>query len=310
MKTRITELLGIKHPIIQGAMGWVSQSVDLVAAVSEAGGLGILATARLTPDQARKTIREIKQATDKPFGANLAPMSPQLDEVMNVIIDEKVPVFSYGRGNPERLLKRAKADGMIALPTMGAVKHAVRAEQDGADAVIVQGLEGGGHASHVATSVLVPLVADRVKIPVIVAGGVGDARGLVAALAWGAAGISMGTRFIVTKESPAHPNAKRKILESTEEDTLVTTHVTGVRCRVLFNELAKAFLGLPEITKEERDKLIFEPSLKYAFVEGNVDRGSMAAGQICGMIDDIPTCKELIERIVTGAERIIEQIKV
>jgi enoyl-[acyl-carrier protein] reductase II len=306
MKTRITELLGIRHPIIQGAMAWISFP-PLVAAVSNAGGLGILGSAFMSPDVLRENIRMIKQLSDKPFGVNFVPESPQIDDLLAVIVEEKVRVVNYGIGDPKKIIEVAKAHNIIAMPTVGAVRHAVKAERGGAGAVILQGTEAGGHSSYVTTMVLVPLVAERVKIPIVAAGGFGDARGLVAALALGAEGISMGTRFIVTKESPAHPNVKQKIIESSEEDTVVTTHITGLRARVIYNKLAEAFLAGDK--EKDRSKLLSIPGkLKRAFVDGDIEGGSIAAGQVCGMIDDIPSCQELIERIVHGAEEIVERI--
>lgn len=306
MKTRITELLGIKYPIIQGAMAWISFP-PLVAAVSNAGGLGILGSAFMSPDELSQNISMIKQLTDKPFGVNFVPESPQVDQLLKVVVEEKVAVVNYGIGNPRRIIETAKLHGIITIPTMGAIKHAVRAEQDGADAVIIQGTEAGGHSSYVTSMVLVPLVVDRVKIPVVAAGGFGDGRGLVAALSLGAEGISMGTRFLATKESPAHPKVKQKLIDSSEEDTIVTTHITGLRARVIRNPLAEAFLGVGE--DKDRSKLLSLPGkMRRAFIEGDIEQGTIAAGQICGMINDIPSCQELIERIVSGAEKILEQM--
>jgi enoyl-[acyl-carrier protein] reductase II len=227
MKTRITELLGIKHPIIQGAMSWVSFP-PLVAAVSNSGGLGILGAAFMSPAELKENIREIKKLTDKPFGVNFMANNPLIDELLDVIIEEKVPVASYGVGNPQRVLERTKPHGIINLPTMGALRHALRAEQDGADAVIVQGTEAGGHTGYVTTLVLVPLVASKLRIPVVAAGGIGNGRGLIAALALGAEGISMGSRFIVTQEAPVPLHVKQYLVEKTEADTVVTDNFTGV----------------------------------------------------------------------------------
>ena len=306
MKTRITELLGIKYPIIQGAMAWISFP-PLVAAVSNAGGLGILGSAFMSPEELRQNVKMIKQLTDKPFGVNFVPESQQIDELLEVIAEEKVRVVNYGIGDPRKIIKHAKAQGIIAMPTVGAVRHTVKAEQDGANAVIVQGTEAGGHCSYVASMVLVPLAVDRVKMPVVAAGGFGDARGLVAALALGAEGICMGTKFIVTKESPVHPNFKQKLLESSEEDTVVTTHVSGLRARVIRNPLAEAFLGVGE--EKDRSKLLTLPhKMARAVMEGDLERGSIGGGQICGMINDMPTCQELIERIVAGAEGVLERV--
>ncbi len=310
MNTRLTEILGIKYPIIQGAMAWVSFP-PLVAAVSNAGGLGILGAAFMSPEELRGHIRMIKELTDKPFGVNFMPENPQLEQLLDVIIEEKVAVASYGKGNPKRIIERTKPGSIINMPTMGAVKHAVRAERDGADIIIVQGTEGGGHTSYVATMVLVPLVVDRVDIPVVAAGGIGDGRGLAAALALGAEGISMGSRFIATKESPIHPNIKQWIVRSTEEDTVVTDNLTGIRCRILRNKLAETFLEMTEQKASPWEMMTLGTGrIRKAFFEGDTEWGSIACGQVCGMISDIPTCQELTGQIVTGAEQIIKALGV
>ncbi len=308
MKTRITELLGIKHPIIQGAMSWVSFP-PLVAAVSNAGGLGILGAAFMNPDQLRENIRQIKAMTDKPFGVNFMPDNPIVDQLLDVILEEKVPVASYGRGNPKKVIDRVKPHGIKAMPTMGSVRHAIRAEQDGADALIVQGTEGGGHTGHIATMVLIPLVTAKVKIPVIAAGGIGNARGLVAALALGAEGISMGSRFIVTREAPVPENVKRYLIDKTEEDTVVTDNLTGVRCRVIKNDFAKRIMDMAKSKVDPWEMMQYGVGrIRKAYVEGDLEWGSMAFSQACGFIDDIPTCKELIECMVTEAEEIMKSM--
>ena len=308
MKTRITELLGIRYPIIQGAMSWVSFP-PLVSAVSEAGGLGILGAAFMSADELRNNIREIRACTAYPFGVNFMPDNPILDQLLDVVIEEKVPVVSYGRGNPKRIIERIKPEGIVSLPTMGSVRHAVRAEQDGADAVIVQGTEAGGHTGYVSSTVLVPAAASKVNIPVIAAGGFADGRGLAAALALGAEGISMGSRFIVTQEARVPLHVKQYILNSTEEDTVVTDNLTGVRCRVLKNGFAESVIDMVK-RKEDPWKIMQHGvgKIRKAYVEGDIEGGSMALGQICGIIDEIPTCEELILKIVRDAETIIRRM--
>ena len=309
MKTRITELLGIKHPIIQGAMSWVSFP-PLVAAVSNAGGLGILGAAFMSPGELKENIRKIKKLTDKPFGVNFMANNPLIDELLDVIIEEKVPVASYGVGNPQRVLERTKPHGIINLPTMGALRHAVRAEQDGADAVIVQGTEAGGHTGYVTTLVLVPLVASKLRIPVVAAGGIGNGRGLVAALALGAEGISMGSRFIVTQEAPVPLHVKQYLVEKTEMDTVVTDNFTGVRCRVIRNGFAE---NLVEMAKNHSDPWEIMKAgvgkIRQAYVEGDHEGGSLAFGQVCGLIQEIPTCQELIDGIIKEAEDIFQSLE-
>ena len=308
MKTRITELLGIKHPIIQGAMSWVSFP-PLVAAVSNAGGLGILGAAFMSPDQVRENIRKIKGLTDKPFGVNFMPDNPIVDQLVEVMIEEKVPVASYGRGNPKNIIDRVKLHGIIAIPTMGSLRHAIRAEQDGADAVIVQGTEGGGHTGHIATMVLVPLVASRVKIPVIAAGGIGNARGVAAALALGAEGISMGSRFIVTQEAPVPGHVKQYLIDKTEEDTVVTDNLTGVRCRVIKNDFAKRLMEMAKSKVDPSEMMQYGVGrIRKAYLEGDLEWGSLAFSQVCGLIQEVPSCQELIDSLVTEAEEIIRSL--
>jgi enoyl-[acyl-carrier protein] reductase II len=308
MKTRVTELLKIKHPIIQGAMSWVSFP-SLVAAVSNAGGLGILGAAFMTADQLRENIRKTRALTNKPFAVNFMADNPIVDQLLDVIIEENVKVASYGRGNPKKIIERVKPYGIIALPTMGSLKHAIRAEHDGADAVIVQGTEAGGHTGYVATMVLTPLVVSRVKIPVIAAGGIGNARGLLAALALGAEGISMGSRFILTKESPVPDHVKQYLLERTEEDTVVTDNLTGVRCRVIKNDFAKRLMEMAKNKVDPWEMMQYGVGrIRKAFVEGDLEWGSMAFSQACGLMQEIPSCQELIENMVKEAEEILKSI--
>lgn len=311
MKTRITELLGIKYPVIQGPMAWVSFP-PLVAAVSNAGGLGILGAAPMTPDELRENVRMTKELTDKPFGVNFIPESPQIEELLDIIIEEGVRVASYGIGNPKKIIERTRPHGIINMPTMGAVRHAVRAQENGADAVIVQGTEAGGHNSNVATMVLVPAVVGRVDIPVVAAGGIGDARGFAAALALGAEGVSMGTRFIVTQESPVPPNIKSLIIRSSEEDTVLVSGIrSGLRARMLRNKLAETILETKDLTAllTEGEPPSRVGRLRMAMVDGDEENGSISVGQVCGLIHDIPTCRELIEGIVAGAEKILESAR-
>ncbi len=309
MKTRVTELLGIEYPIIQGAMSWVSFP-PLVAAVSNGGGLGILGAAFMKPDQLRENIRQVKDMTDKPFGVNFMPDNPEVDALLDVILEAKVAVCSYGRGNPKRVIERTRAVGILNIPTMGSLRHAIRAEQDGADAIIVQGTEGGGHTGHVATMVLVPVIASKVKIPIIAAGGIADGRGLVAALALGAEGISMGSRFIVTQESPVPKHVKEYLIGKNEEDTVVTDNLTGVRCRVIKNGFAMNLLDMVKAKVDPQEMMLYGVGrIRKAYVEGDLEWGSMAYGQCCGLIQDIPTCKVLLKSMVAEAEAIMKSVQ-
>jgi enoyl-[acyl-carrier protein] reductase II len=309
MKTRITDLLGIEHPIIQGAMTWVSFP-PLVAAVSNAGGLGILGAAFMSVEELRDAIRDIKGFTQKPYGVNVAAENPLIDELLDVLVDESVPVVSYGIGNPRKIIERTKHHGIINLPTVGSLRHAIRAEQDGADVVIVQGTEAGGHTGFVSTLILTPLASGKLKVPVVAAGGITDGRGLMAALALGAEGVSMGTRFIATRESPVPMHVKELLLEKTEEDTVVTDNFTGVRCRVLRNKFADNLIEMAK--NQESPWEILKAGVgkvKLAYVDGNIEGGSFACGQACGLIHNIPTCRELIDDIIKQAEDIMPRIE-
>lgn len=263
VKTRLTELLGIRHPIIQSGMNYAAHP-PLVAAVSNSGGLGILGALSMRPDELRLAIRQIRELTDKPFGVNFLPYHPEVDAMIDVMIAEKVPVASYGRGNPRHIIERTKAAGMLNMPTLGSVKHAVRAEQDGADAAVIQGTEAGGHSSYVATTVLLPKTVDAVRIPVAAAGGFCDGRGLVAALALGADGIAMGTRFIATEECTVMESVKRHFLQAGENDTIITDKVTGMRCRGLDNRL----VHLLETQSRGADLLSFFKAIPAARIMG------------------------------------------
>lgn len=347
MKTRITELLGIKYPIIQAGMNYAAYP-NLVAAVSNAGGLGILGAGSMTGKELRKHIRIIRTMTDKPFGINLLATSPILDELLDVMIEEKIPVTSYGRGDPKKIIERTKPLGIINLPTIGAEKHALRVEEYGADAVIVQGMEGGGHTSYVSTLVLIPQVVASVKIPVVAAGGFSDGRGLVAALALGAQGISMGTRFALTKESTVPDKIKQIYLRANGEDTVITEQVTGTRCRGLENKLVKIVEGkrqgfnvnesvssLLALSKEfdvplwkillsgMKMRKAYEiranqlgnaaagnQRIKRALVDGDAELGFMPCGQGLRRINDIPSCEDLIQRIMKEADDILAEFAV
>lgn len=306
MKTRITELLGIKHPIIQGAMSWVSFP-PLVAAVSNAGGLGILGAAFMGPDELRACIRAIKKRTDKPFGVNFLTSNPEIEAILDVIVEEKVRVASYVKRTAHRVIERTRPNGILNIPTVGAVKHAIRAEEEGADGVIVQGTEAGGHTGFVTTSILTHLAADKLRIPVIAAGGIADAKGLVAAFSLGAEAVSMGSRFIVTKEAPVPMHVKEHLLTKTEEETIVTDNFTGVRCRVIKNKFSD---NLIEMAKNNADPWEIMKAgvgkIRKAYVEGDIEWGSLTFGQVCGLIQDIPTCKELIDSMVEESKTILK----
>jgi enoyl-[acyl-carrier protein] reductase II len=301
LQTRATRLLGIKYPIFQGAMAWVSLP-PLVAAVSNAGGLGTLCGSIFDPDGLLQQIRQIKAQTERPFAVNLMANAVHLDALMDVIVDQGIVAVTYGVGNPHKIIQRAKAAGILCIPVVGSVQQAVRAERDGADAIVVAGMEGGGHVGHVSTMAMLPQVVDRVKAPVLAAGGIADGRGLAAVLTIGAEGVQMGSRFIVTKESPVPLGIKQRIIRSHTEDTVITGNITGIRCRVLRNRMAEKFLEM-EATKESKEAMMAfgYGKMHRAFVEGDDEEGSVMVGEACGLIDDIPTCAELMQRMVDDA---------
>jgi len=285
-------------------------SPELVAAVSDAGGLGILGAAIMKPEKVRESIRQIKQETDRPFGVNLIPGSPDIEKTMDILIEEGVRVASFGVGKPDYVIQRAKPAGILSIPTVGSVKHALKAQMDGADAVIVQGAEAGGHSSMVGTMVLVPSVVDKLDIPVIAAGGFCDARGLIAALSLGAEGISMGTRFILTRESTVSQKVKEKYLEAEEKDTVVTAYITGTACRVLSNRLAVELESVKNAIDHTRESLqAGVEKITGAFRKDDPEMVPLVSGQVIGRIKDMPSCRELIESIVNDAEKVLNRIQ-
>ena len=307
IKTRITDMLGIEYPVLQGAMAWVS-NYQLTAAVSNAGGLGILGGTIYTPDLLREEIRRVREQTDKPFGVNFLARSPFIDEILEVVIEENPPVVTYGVGNPEKIIKACKPHGIKCIPVIPQVRLAVQAEQDGADAIIISGLEGGGHVGKLTSMILIPQTVDQVKVPVIAAGGIADGRGMAAAFALGAEGIQMGTRFICTRECPVPDATKEFILKARAEDTLVTGNITGLPVRCLKNRMSETFARMEMEKKDPLEMAAFGSGKMYlAFVEGDPVDGSVMAGQIVGMVQDIPTCRELIERTVKESEEILEK---
>ncbi|MCS7286535.1 MAG: enoyl-[acyl-carrier-protein] reductase FabK [Anaerolineae bacterium] len=305
LKTPLCDLLGIKHPIIQGGMAWVA-TAELVSAVSEAGGLGVLGAGNAPPDYVRDQIRKIKERTDKPFGVNVPMFSPYVSEVVKICIEEKVPVMTTGGGNPAPFIGLLKEAGIIVIPVVASVALAKRLERLGVDALVAEGMESGGHIGDVATMPLVPQVVDAVKIPVIAAGGIADGRGLAAALALGAVGVQMGTRFICTEECIAHPVYKEQIVKAHDRATMVTGHSLGHPVRALKNPMVHRFQELEKKGASEEEIIAFGTgALRKAVLEGDWENGSFMAGQSCGLIHDIVPVKVLIERIIAEAEEIL-----
>lgn len=304
MKKDICNILGIKYPIFQGGMAWVSDS-KLAAAVSNAGGLGIIAGANAPASYIRNEIKETKKLTDKPFGLNIMLLSDNADELADIAIEEGVKVITTGAGNPGKFMERWKQAGIIVIPVVASVALAKRMERCGADAVIAEGCEAGGHIGKLTTMVLLPQVVDAVNIPVIGAGGIADGRGIAAAFALGASGIQVGTRFLVSEECQIHDNYKNAVIKSKDIDTVVTGRCTGHPVQVLKNKLAKEYLKL-EKNNVSFDKLeeLGRGALKKAVVDGDIENGSLMAGQISGMLKKVQTSKEIIEEMFNEYEEI------
>ncbi|HOK07822.1 MAG TPA: nitronate monooxygenase [Syntrophales bacterium] len=340
MKTRITELLGIRYPIFLSGMSWISVP-EMVAAVSNGGGLGILATGPLTPEETRAAIRKIRSLTDKPFGCNATLLMPGARENARVLLQEEVPVINFALGKGDWLVKEAHRYGGKVFATVVNARHAKRAQDYGADGVIATGNEAAAHGEAVTTFVLIPSLVDRLEIPVVAAGGVADGRGLAAALALGAEGVAMGTRFMTTKESPLHPNFKRLSIEKDVTDTIYSKRIDGIFCRVLNTDAArkavKRGLDIPAALVNSRDvarqlrmpylKLFFgilasgyKNAVQMAYMangfkafqlateEGDLERGILPVGQATGLIHDEPTVAEVMERMVAEAEAVKERL--
>ncbi|MET7653204.1 MULTISPECIES: nitronate monooxygenase [unclassified Streptomyces] len=345
METAFTRLVGVRHPIVQTGMGWVA-GPRLVSAAANAGALGVLASATMTLDQLRAAVREVRSRTPGPFGVNLRADAADAGDRVRIILDEGVRVASFALAPSPELIAELKEAGVVVIPSIGARRHAEKVAAWGADAVIVQGGEGGGHTGDVATTVLLPQVVDAVDIPVVAAGGFFDGRGLVAALAYGAAGVAMGTRFLLTSDSPVPEAVKARYLAATVRDVTVTRAVDGLPHRMLRTGLVDALEGsgraralsravrhaagfrkLSGLTWREmvRDGLALRHGkdltwsqvllaantpmlLRSAMVEGRTDGGVMAAGQVAGVIDDLPSCAELVERIMKEAEELLTSL--
>ncbi len=305
MKTALTELLNIEYPVIQGGMSWVAE-YHLASAVSEAGGLGLIAAGGAPVEWIREQIREAKKLTDKPVGVNIMLMHPQADDIAKLMVEENVPVVTTGAGSPEKYMSMWKEAGIKVIPVVASVALAKRMERCGADAVVAEGCEAGGHIGELTTMVLVPQVVDAVNIPVIAAGGIADGRGMAAAFMLGAAGVQMGTHFVVTKECVVHQNYKDCIIKAKDIDTKVTGRTTGHPVRCLRNNMTKEYLA-KEAAGASLDELelLTLGGLKKVVVDGDVQNGSLMAGQIAGLVKDECTCKELIERVCSQAEQLL-----
>ena len=292
---RICELLGIEYPIIQGGMAWVA-TAELAAAVSNAGGLGLIAAGGAPADVVREQIKKARTLTDKPFGVNVMLMSPFSDEVMEVVIEEKPAVVATGAGNPGKYIERLTEAGIKIMPVIASVAMAKRMEKAGADAVIAEGTEAGGHIGELTTMVLTPQVVDAVSIPVVSAGGYADSRGTKAAFALGADGIQVGTRFICSTECIAHENYKNAVLKAKDRDAVVTGRSTGAPVRALRNKLTKEYQRLEkEGASAEEIEELGVGGLRRAFQDGDIENGSLMAGQSAAMVHEIQPCSEIVK---------------
>ena len=307
MAELINQMLGIRYPIIQGGMAWVA-TWELASAVSNAGGFGIIGVGGADVNWVAEQIRQMKEHTDKPFGVNLMLMNPQADEIAELLATEKIPVITTGAGNPAKYMEIWKNAGAKVIPVIASVALARLMERGGADAVIAEGTESGGHIGSATTMTLVPQVVDAVNIPVIAAGGIADARGFAAALMLGASGVQMCTRFVTAKESIVHENYKEKIIKAKDIDSEVTGRSVGHPIRVLRNKMTREYLRMEKegASLEELEKMTLG-ALRKAVVEGDVMTGSVMAGQIAGLVKSENTCKEIIEEIMSGAETLLNQ---
>jgi enoyl-[acyl-carrier protein] reductase II len=306
MKTRVTEILGIEYPIIQGGMAWVAE-YNLAAAVSNAGGLGLIGAASAPPEVVREQIKKCKELTDKPFGVNIMLLNPNADDVAKIVVEEGVKVVTTGAGNPSKYMEMWKAAGVKVIPVVASVAMAKMMEKAGADAVVAEGMESGGHIGSTTTIALVPQVADAVNIPVIAAGGIADGRGFAAAFMLGAEAVQMGTVFVASKESQVHANYKEKIIKAKDIDSTVTGTTTGHPVRCLRNKMTKEYIKLE---KEGADFMELEKltlgSLRKAVVEGDVTNGTLMAGQIAGLVKEEASCADIINNIISQAKILLK----
>ena len=307
MKTRITELLGCQYPLIQGGMAWVAEHT-LAAAVSNAGGIGLIAGGSAPIDYLREQIRLCKEKTDKPFGVNIMLMSPNADDLAQLCIDEKIAVVTTGAGNPGKYIPAWKEAGIKVIPVIPSVALAKRMEKAGADAVVAEGTESGGHIGENTTMCLVPQVVDALEIPVIAAGGIADGRGIAASFMLGAEGVQIGTRFLASEECQIHQTFKELVVKAKDTDSVVTGRYTGHPCRNIKTKFSKMLANGEKdgsLTPEQFEEVTLG-SLRKAVQDGNLEEGSFLCGAIAGMINDIKPCKDIIEEMMSQAEKLLK----
>lgn len=308
MKTRITEILGCEYPLIQGGMAWVAEHT-LASAVSNAGGVGLIAGGSAPIDYLRDQIRRCKEKTDKPFGVNIMMMSPNADDLAQLCIDEKVAVVTTGAGNPAKYIPAWKEAGIKVIPVIPSVALAKRMERAGADAVVAEGTESGGHIGENTTMCLVPQVVDALEIPVIAAGGIADGRGIAASFMLGAEGVQIGTRFLASEECQIHGTFKELVVKAKDTDSVVTGRYTGHPCRNIKTKFSKKLANGEKdgsLTPEEFEELTLG-SLRKAVQDGNLDEGSFLCGAIAGMINDVKPCDAIVKELMEQAEKLLNR---
>lgn len=306
-RTRLTELLGIEHPIIQGGMAWTA-TAELAAAVSNAGGLGIIGAGHMPTDLLRIQIQNAKAATSNPFGVNLMLLTPHIDELVQLVLDEEVPVVTTGAGNPGKYMDALKEKGIKVLPIAPSTALAKRLESIGADAIIGEGMEAGGHIGELTTMVLTPQLVDTVSVPVVAAGGIADGRGVAAAFALGAEGVQVGTRFMCAEECTIHPAVKESVLKAKDRDTVVTGRSTGHPVRVIKNKLSRMLEDLDRQSKIDELEALGSGKLALAMREGDTAMGSLMAGQAAAMVCEIQPASVIVEQMMAEATKVLQRI--
>lgn len=307
LSTRVTRLLGIEHPIIQGGMAWTA-TAELSAAVSNAGGIGVIGAGHMPTDLLREQIALAKSLTDRPFGVNLMLLTPHIDDIVQMVVDEGVPMVTTGAGNPGKYMGALKDAGIKVIPIVPSVALARRMESIGADAIIGEGMEAGGHIGELTTMVLIPQLVDAVGVPVIAAGGIADGRGVAAAFALGAEGVQLGTRFMCAMECTIHPSVKEQVLKAKDRDTVVTGRSTGHPVRVLKNKLARQIMELDRENRVEEIETLGAGKLALAMRQGDIEMGSLMAGQSAAMVSCIEPAADIVNELVRDAEAVMRAL--
>jgi len=307
LPTRLTELLEIEHPIIQGGMAWTA-TAELAAAVSNAGGLGIIGAGHMPTDILREQIRRAKELTDRPFGVNLMLLTPHIDELVAMVLEEGVHAVTTGAGNPGKYMSALKERDIKVLTVVPSTALAKRMESIGADAIVGEGMEAGGHIGELTTFVLTPQLADAVSVPVVAAGGIADGRGIAAAFALGAEGVQVGTRFMCAEECTIHPDVKARIIKAKDRDTVVTGYSTGHPVRVIKNKLSRMLEELDRENRPEELEALGSGRLALAMREGDLEMGSVMAGQAAAMVCEIQPASRIVQEMISQAEDVMRRL--